>query len=82
VRGGGSVDAAPAPLTTLSPSAPDGTRVGGTVGVGGAVSDHLRVDGFAERLVVLTRTAAGSEAPAATYDGQAWVGGLTVGAAF
>ena len=80
-RLGGYVDGWPnaaAPLTTLAPSSPDGTRVGLTVG-GGVRVGPLRVDAFGEQLWILRRTSASSESVSATYRGTATLAGLTLG---
>jgi long-subunit fatty acid transport protein len=79
LRLGGYAETAPSPVTTLGPSSPDGPRVGGTLGVGACLSDVFRVDAFGEVLRVLPRTStAPNGPPAATYQGLAGVGGLTV----
>jgi hypothetical protein len=81
-RAGGGVETATPPTDTLGPASPDGTHLSGAVGLGSAVGEHFRVDGFAEHVAVLARTADGSEVPDASYRGSAWIGGITFGTSF
>lgn len=80
LRGGLWVDGVtgpPVPASTLSPSSPDSTRVGATVGAGRTVG-VARIDGYTEHLRLLPRMATGLDAPIARYDGWAQVVGIGV----
>ena len=71
------IPGAPAPTETLGPSSPDGTRIGGTLGAGVDLVEHVRIDAFGEVLAILGRSSTSPDAPAARYRGRALVGGLT-----
>jgi long-chain fatty acid transport protein len=76
VRGGLFVDPTPAPDSTLAPSSPDATRLGGTVGLGWNATQKLAIDGFYEYLSLLGRDAGNQENLAARYDGHAQLFGV------
>lgn len=79
LRLGGYVDGVPgAPPDPgyLSPSSPDGTRVGGTLGLGIEAHRFVRIDLYGEGLGVLTRASTSPEQLAASYRGWAVAGGL------
>ena len=76
VRGGFFVDPTPAPDSTLAPSSPDATRVGGTVGLGWHATQKLAIDGFYEYLVLTGRDAGNQENLEARYDGHAQLFGV------
>jgi long-subunit fatty acid transport protein len=80
VRGGLYADGlwgAPAPAETLSPSSPDSTRLGLTVGGTAHLADWLGVDFFYEHVELLPRDSAGDALPA-SYRGSANLGGVSV----
>ena len=80
LRAGAYVDGLPGPpgpTDTLGPSSPDGARVGGTLGAGVGLGEHVRIDVFGELLRVLERASTSADAPAVAYRGSAAVGGLT-----
>lgn len=78
VRGGGYVDPTPVPADHLSPSSPDGTRLGLTVGAGYRVAPAWTADLFAERMWLLRRDTTSPETMAASYGGTALVLGAGV----
>jgi long-chain fatty acid transport protein len=78
VRGGAYVDPSPASSQTLTPSSPDSTRLGATVGGSRAVSRSLHVDAFAEYMHLLGRAAENVDALDARYSGWALLFGVGV----
>jgi len=66
----------PVPSNTLSPSSPDATRVGLTLGAGVKIWDIFFVDAFYEFLYLIPRTATGPDAPVARYNGTAHLFGF------
>lgn len=69
-------DPSPVPSNTLSPSSPDATRVGLTLGAGVKIWDIFFVDAFYEFLYLIPRTATGPDAPVARYNGTAHLFGF------
>jgi long-chain fatty acid transport protein len=67
---------APPPTEYLGPSSPDGTRLGATAGLGIQAHRAVRIDLFAEPLVILRRAATSENLPPASYGGWAFTGGL------
>jgi len=81
VRAGGYVDGlwgAPPPPETLSPSSPDSTRVGVTVGARVIPTWWLFFDVYYEHIELLRRESTSPDAPEAAYRGFANLGGLSV----
>lgn len=81
VRAGGYVDGlwgAPPPPETLSPSSPDSTRVGVTVGAQVVATHWLFFDLYYEHIELLRRESTSLDAPEAAYRGFANLGGLSV----
>ena len=81
LRAGGYVDGlfgAPPPAATLSPSSPDATRLGVTVGGRIEPIEGLAFDVFYEHVELLRRESASPDAPEAAYRGSANLGGLSV----
>lgn len=67
---------APPPTDHLGPSSPDGTRLGATAGLGIQAHKAVRIDLFAEPLLILRRAATSADLPPASYGGWAFTGGL------
>jgi len=81
LRGGGYIDGlwgAPPPDETLSPSSPDSTRLGVTLGGRVEMADWLAIDAFYEHVELLRRESTSEDAPEASYRGFANLGGLSV----
>jgi len=82
VRAGLYVDGipgAPPPAENLSPSSPDATRIGFTVGAGVRPVAPLSIDLFYEHLRLLERASTSADYPQASYRGHAHFVGLSVG---
>jgi len=80
-RAGGYVDGipgAPPPAETLSPSSPDSTRLGLTLGGRFCPHERFAVDVFGEHLRLLRRDSESLDAPVAGYWGWATVGGVGI----
>ena len=69
-------DPSPVPDSTLSPSSPDSTRIGLTLGASVKIRDIFFVDAFYEFLYLIPRTATGPDAPVARYNGTAHLFGF------
>lgn len=81
IRGGAYLDGipgAPPPPENLSPSSPDSTRLGFTVGAGIRIADPLSIDLFYEHLRLLERVSTSVDYPQASYRGHAHFAGLSV----
>ncbi len=78
LRHGAYADQAPAPADRLSPSSPDGTRVGLAAGAGWRFDRSWSVDAFVESMWILRRDSANADALAASYGGRATFAGLGV----
>lgn len=81
LRAGGYVDGlwgAPPPAETLSPSSPDSTRIGLTVGTRIVATSWLFFDLYYEHIELLRRESASLDAPEAAYRGFANLGGVSV----
>lgn len=79
LRGGLYVDGlpgAPPNPAHLSPSSPDSTRLGATLGLGVIAHRLVRIDAYGEGLGLLGVSAVGTEALEAHYAGWAVAGGL------
>lgn len=79
VRAGAFVDGlnhAAAPTENLSPSAPDLTRVGGSVGAGFQVTRGMAFDVFYSFFTLLERASTSADSILATYSGNAHVFGI------
>jgi long-chain fatty acid transport protein len=82
LRAGAYVDGipgAPPPAENLSPSSPDATRIGFTIGAGVRPADPLSIDLFYEHLRLLERASTSADYPQASYRGHAHFLGLSVG---
>lgn len=82
LRAGAYVDGipgAPPPAENLSPSSPDATRIGFTIGAGVRPVEPLSIDLFYEHLRLLERTSTSADYPQASYRGHAHFLGLSVG---
>ena len=79
LRAGGYVDGlpAPSPVSTLSPASPDATRLGVTTGVGLDWADKIGIHLAYEGMSLLPRASESTDAPPATYNGQAHFVGLS-----
>jgi long-chain fatty acid transport protein len=71
-------DPAPSPADRLGPSSPDSTRIGGSLGVGRALTGGLAVDGFWGFLQLAGRDSENPESMPARYGGRAHMVGLGV----
>jgi long-chain fatty acid transport protein len=69
-------DPSPVPDSTLSPSSPDATRIGLTLGASVKLWDLFFIDAFYEFLYLIPRTATGPDAPVARYEGTAHLFGF------
>jgi long-chain fatty acid transport protein len=81
LRAGAYVDGlfgAPPPDETLSPSSPDSTRLGLTIGGRIHLPKVVSIDLFYEHLRLLPRESTSPDAPQASYGGFANVGGISV----
>lgn len=79
VRGGLFVDGLTgpaAPAQNLSPSSPDMTRVGATIGGGVKLTDGVALDAFYQFFALLERASTSADYPLATYRGSAHLFGL------
>lgn len=79
LRAGAFVDGlnhAAAPTENLSPSAPDMTRVGGSVGAGFKITKSMAVDVFYSFFSLLERASTSADSILATYSGSAHVFGV------
>lgn len=79
LRGGlyaDGIPGAPPDPAYLSPSSPDGTRLGATVGLGIEAHRFVRLDLFGEPLVILERASTSPDLLAASYSGWAFAAGL------
>ena len=78
VRGGGYYDPSPVPSEHLTPSSPDASRVGLTLGASYRVAPAWTADLFAERMWLLRRETTSTDTMSATYGGTAIVLGAGV----
>lgn len=78
LRHGAYADQSPATVERLSPSSPDGTRVGLSAGAGWRFDRRWSVDAFVESMWLLRRGSENAEALAASYGGRATFAGLGV----
>jgi long-chain fatty acid transport protein len=78
VRGGGYYDPSPVPSAHLTPSSPDASRLGLTVGASYRVAPAWTADLFAERMWLLRRETTSTDTMSATYGGTAIVLGAGV----
>jgi len=81
IRGGAYLDGipgAPPPPENLSPSSPDATRLGFTLGAGIRPVQPLSIDLFYEHLRLLERVSTSADYPQASYRGYAHFAGLSV----
>jgi long-chain fatty acid transport protein len=69
-------DPAPSPADRLSPSSPDSTRLGGSLGLGRALTGALSVDGFWSLLHLMGRESENPDSMPARYGGHAHLVGL------
>lgn len=79
LRGGVFVDGASgpaAPAHNLSPTSPDMTRIGGSIGGGYALGDGVALDAFYQLFVLAERASTSADYPLATYNGLAHLFGL------
>ena len=70
------IPGAPAPPENLSPSSPDSTRIGVTVGAGFRPLEQLAVDLYVEQITLLRRASTSEDLPQASYGGWALTGGV------
>ncbi len=70
-RAGGYIDPSPVPADRLSPTSPDATRVGLTVGASYQFAKAWSADLFAEHMWLLRRETTSTETMAASYGGTA-----------
>jgi long-chain fatty acid transport protein len=73
------IPGAPPPAENLSPSSPDSTRIGFTIGAGVRPLETLSIDLFYEHLRLLERVSTSADYPQASYRGHAHFLGLSVG---
>lgn len=79
LRGGVFVDGLSgpaAPAHNLSPTSPDMTRIGGSLGGGLALTDGVALDAFYQLFVLAERASTSADYPLATYHGLAHLFGL------
>lgn len=79
LRGGLFVDGLSgpaAPSQNLSPTSPDMTRIGASVGGGFALSEGVALDAFYQLFVLAERASTSADYPLATYNGLAHLFGL------
>lgn len=79
VRGGAFVDGLSgpaAPSQNLSPTSPDMTRIGGSIGGGYALTEGVALDAFYQLFVLAERASTSADYPLATYNGLAHLFGL------
>ena len=67
-----------APPENLAPSAPDMTRVGGSVGAGFQVTKSFAADVFYSFFALVERTSTSADATLATYGGSAHIFGVGI----
>jgi long-chain fatty acid transport protein len=77
-RAGAYIDPSPVPADRLSPTSPDATRVGATLGASYQVSRAWSADIFAEHMWLLRRETTSTETMPASYGGTAIVLGAGV----
>ncbi len=77
-RAGGYIDPSPVPQDRLSPTSPDATRVGLTIGAGYRFASAWSADIFAEHMWLLRRETTSTETMPASYGGTAIVLGAGV----
>ena len=65
-----------APARNLSPTSPDMTRVGGSLGGGFSLTDGVALDAFYQFFVLASRASTSADFPLATYGGTAHLFGL------
>jgi long-chain fatty acid transport protein len=75
-RAGAYVDPSPAPAGRLSPIAPDGTRLGGSLGLGRRLGEDVAVDAFYGYLHLAERDSENPDSMAARYGGHAHLVGV------
>jgi len=75
-RGGAYFDPTPVPAEHLSPTSPDGTRLGVTAGLSWQFARGFAGDVFGEHMWILRRDTASPDTMAASYGGTAIVLGL------
>jgi long-chain fatty acid transport protein len=78
LRGGAYFDPSPVPADHLSPTAPDGTRLGLTAGASYRLSPAWSADAFAEGMALLRRATTSADTMPASYGGTALVLGAGV----
>ena len=79
LRGGLFVDGLSgpaAPAHNLSPTSPDMTRIGGSLGGGYALTEGVALDAFYQLFVLAERASTSADYPLATYNGVAHLFGL------
>jgi long-chain fatty acid transport protein len=76
LRAGAFYDPSPAPSSTLSPTSPDGDRVGLTLGAGIPLGRSFRLDAFYEYMQILSRDSMDVDSLAASYGGSAHLFGV------
>jgi len=76
VRHGAYYDPSPVPDATLTPTSPDSTRLGLTVGAGYRFARDWSADAFAEGMLLVRRETANMDSMPASYGGNAVVLGL------
>ena len=74
-RGGAYYDPSPVPEAHLTPSTPDGTRIGATLGASWRLAQAWSADVFGERMWILRRATTSIDTMPATYGGSAFVFG-------
>jgi len=77
-RAGGYIDPSPVPADRLSPTSPDATRVGLTIGASYRFASAWSADVFAEHMWLLRRETTSTETMPASYGGTAIVLGAGV----
>ena len=78
IRSGVFVDQSPAQDSLLTPSSPDSTRLGATLGLSRQIYSHAFVDFFYEYMSLLERESENTNALAASYEGRVHMLGLGV----
>lgn len=78
VRGGAYVDPTPVQADHLSPTSPDSTRLGVTLGASRVVGDGVTIDGFYGYMHLGERTTTDPETMTASYGGHAHFAGVAV----
>jgi len=76
LRGGGFIDPSPAQADYLTPSSPDSTRIGGTLGMSRRLGKSVSLDLFYEYMHLLGRSSDNPESMAADYGGRAQLLGV------